>query len=175
MYTFGYNQPNFKTSGSGVGFVSYCRPEDRRCTAFWIIMTVSRLVKEGKASELLEMEGSLSSEFGEGGRSSGYLSTETLDRLSWTLGTYDTPCRVSVSQAYELAELAVALLNYDVNHADDDTPILCTVEEREVVIGMIELVHAAADRSTLTEALLEADTYKLRAKYIDRYAASTRP
>ena len=121
------------------------------------------------------MEGSLSSEFGEGGRSSDYLSTETLDRLSWALGTYDTPYRVSVSQAYELAELAVALLNYDVNHADDDTPILCTVEEREVVIGMIELVHAAADRSTLTEALLEADTYKLRAKYIDRYAASTRP
>jgi hypothetical protein len=175
MYLSGYDQPNFVATGYTSGFVSYCRPETRRCTAFWIIVTTSQLVGEGKASELLQMDGGLPNEFGEGGRSSSLLTTETLDGISWQLGTYDTPYRMSVAQAYEVAQLAVALLNYDVNHTEDDTPILCMTHERKIVVDMINLVHAAADQSTLLEQLLEPDMVKLAAKGTGEHRCSTRP
>lgn len=174
MYTLGYNQPNFRASLSGKEFTSYCRPEERRCTAFWITMTIGQLVKEGKASELLDMHGGLPSDFKEGGRSESLLTIETLDRMSWQLGGYE-PYSMSVAQAYELAQLAVALLNYDANHADDETPLLCAVREREIVIDMIKRVHAAADRSTLLDDLIEPDTLKLVAKSTNQYLCSTRP
>lgn len=175
MHELDYNRPNFVAFGLSNGFVSYCRPEYRRCTAFWIVMTTAQLVAAGKDSELLEMNGGLPSDFGEGGRSSGFLTTEVLGEISWKLGTYDVPYRMSLTQAYELAQLAVALLNYDVNHADDDTPILCTAYERQIVIGMITLVHDVANQSALLNNLLEADEHKLAVKSRDKYACSTRP
>lgn len=174
MHTLGYNQPNFKASLNGKKFTSYCRPEERRCTAFWITMTIGQLVKEGKTSELLEMPGGLPNDFKEGGRSSDLLTVEGLDRMSWQLGGYE-PYTMSVAQGYELAQLAVALLNYDANHADDETPLLCAMHEREIVIDMIKRVHAAVDRSTLLDNLIEPDTLKLAAKDMDRHLCSTRP
>ena len=174
MHTLGYNQPNFKASLSGKEFTSYCRPEERRCTAFWVTMTTRQLVKEGKASELLEMHGGLRSDFKEGGRSEDLLTGEALDRMSWQLGGYE-PYSMSVAQAYELAQLAVALLNYDANHADDETPLLCAVREREIVIDMIKRVHAAADGSTLLEDLIELDALKLATKDMNQDLCSTRP
>lgn len=174
MHTLSYNQPNFKATFNGRGFVSYCRPEERRCTAFWVTMTAGLLVKEGKASELLEIPGGLPSDFKEDGRSEDLLTIKGLDRLSWQLGGCE-PYSMSVAQAYELAQLAVALLNYDAYHADDETPLLCAVSEREIVIDMIKLVHVAADDSTLLDDLIELDPLTLAAKGTHQRLCSTRP
>lgn len=175
MYASIYTKPNFVAPGYTGGFVSYCRALDRRCTAFWIVMTTARLVEAGEDSELLEMNGGLPSEFGKEGGSSNLLTTEMLGELSWKFGDHHKPYGVSVTQGYELAQLAVALLNYDANHADDDTPVLCTVFERDIVTDMIVLVHGVASRSNLVEQLLEVDKRKLAAKKMSRHSASIRP
>lgn len=175
MYPFGSTRPNFTAQLDGLGFVSICRTGEQRCTAYWIVNTMKQLVSEGKASELLEMRGGLSAHFAEGGRSSDFLNPELLGNMAWKLGTYDVPVALSVSQAYELAELAVALLNYDVNHADDDMPILCMALERKVVIDMIELVHNKATPSTLVDDLLQPGSFKLASKRVASSAWNSRP
>lgn len=175
MYTLGYNQPNFKAVFNGRGFVSYCHPQERRCTAFWIITTTKQLIQEGKASELLEMNGGLSKDFSADGRNTTLLDIETLDQIAWPIGNYDIPYRMSMTQGYDLARLAVALLNYDTNHAEDDTPTLCTTGERAVIMEMITLVHTTIAQSTLLDELLEPDIPKLTAKSMVRHPCSTRP
>ena len=87
------------------------------------------------------------------------LRDEQLLSLEFDLETVEVPQFLCLSQALPLAQLATALLNYDVRHLGDDVHSLFSPEERKAVMVMIEQIMPE-----LLTTLLKMDDDKLRDK-----------
>ena len=118
--------------------VSFNRTDDPKCQTLLIILATQRLVIQGKVPELIE--NGLGDDFRSTGVNNSMLWLDQLAFMAKNFEQLGVPVYITGKRANDFARLAIALLNYDTRHLDDDTRTLFSLAERNALMDMIDLV-----------------------------------
>lgn len=128
-------------------FVSFNRTNDPKCQTLLIILATQRLVIQGKVPELIE--NGLGDDFRSTGVNNSMLWLDQLAFMAKNFEQLGVPVYITGKRANDFARLAIALLNYDTRHLNDETRTLFSIAERNTLMDMIDLVDQELKRGYL--------------------------
>lgn len=132
--------------------------------ALAVVRPIMRLTIHGNVWDIIGTD--LSDEFKPDGASHKVLTYTALNTWANELSWPDTPCPLTRVQAYRLAQLGAALLNFDTRNLNQETKEVIRIhpDDRAMVEEMINLVILGlGDRESIAE-ILPIDLAQLRAE-----------